>query len=109
MIVGTTIWWIDGTPFYTPQFQRGGLAGNFIAQVTHKAGNNDATMTVETRNSEDTSWTTVDSATITTTGKVEVGGSSIKELLRIKFSWASGAASDVVHVIVQAPTWRPYT
>jgi len=109
MIVGTTIWWIDGTAFYTPQFQRGGLAGNFIAEVTHKGGSNDATMTVETRNSEDTGWTTVDSVTINGTGTFQVDGSPIEEIVRIKFDWASGGTSDVIHVIVQAPTWRPYT
>lgn len=112
MIVGTTVFH-DGTgttAYYSPSFPRGGLAAVFSMDVTHKNGASVAmTVTVEHKNDDETAWTTAGSfSSITTTGTKTVDVSSIKEEVRLAFTFTAGSAGNFFHVVISAPAWRPY-
>ena len=109
-VVGTTIHKLDGTAFYSPSFPRGGLAATFVANVTHLSGTPTVAIEVEHRNQDDTSWTSgATFAAITTTGVKTADGQNLLEILRFKYTFDAGdAATDAIHLIMQAPTWRPY-
>ncbi len=111
MIVGTTVFKLDGSPYFSPEFGRGGLAATFSADVTQvTAGLVGFTITVETRNSEDTSWTTLGTfSAITATGAPTVDLTGCKEIVRFAYSFdATDAAVAAVHFLMQSPSWRPY-
>lgn len=111
MIVGTTLLRLDGNPYYTPEFGRGGLAATFVVDVTQFALSVSETLgiEVETRNSEDTSWTSLGSFTaISAAGTAAKEVTAVKEIVRLKFTFSGTNATDGVHFLVQAPTWRPY-
>ena len=110
MIVGTTIFKMDGNAYYSPEFGRGGLAATFAMDVTHLVGNPTVTVTVQGRNDDETSWTNLGTFTsITTTGAKSVDVSDIRENVRLKFEFDAGDDStDGMHFLVMAPSWRPY-
>ncbi len=110
MIVGTTIFRLDGNLYYSPEFSRGGLAATFSVDVTHYSGPSGFAINIETRNSEDTTWTTLGTfASITATGHFAVDLTGCKELVRFGYGFDPSAAStDAVHILMQAPSWRPY-
>ena len=66
MIVGTTIYKMDGTAYLSPDFGRGGLAATFAVDVTQISGTPSVTITVQTRNSEDTTYSDLGSFTAIT-------------------------------------------
>jgi hypothetical protein len=109
-VVGTTIFKMDGNPYFSPQFPRGGLAGTFSADVMLLVGSPTVTITVQTRNSEDTSWTDLGAfSAITATGAASVDLTGCEEILRFKYTFDAGDdATDGVHFLMQAPAWRPY-
>ena len=111
MIVGSTILH-DGTgttAFYTPSFPRGGEAAVFSVDATHVNGSPTLVVTVEHKNVEDTSWTTAGTfSNITAAGVSTKDISSLKEEIRIAFTFSTGVAGDFVHVLIPAPAWRPY-
>jgi hypothetical protein len=110
MIIGQTVYKQDGNPYYSPEFRRGGLAATFATDVTHVVASPNFTITVETRNSEDTSWTSPGAfATITATGQAQVDLTGLKEIVRFKYTFDAGDAANAgVHFLMQAPSWRPY-
>jgi hypothetical protein len=113
MIVGTTLFRLSGAAYHSPEFSRGGLAATFVVNLTQYSveGATGFKITVETRNSEDTTWTSLGSfALATTTGVLTVDFASIREIVRFKyeFSGAGAASSDAVHFLMMAPSWRPY-
>jgi hypothetical protein len=110
MIVGTTLFKLDGNPYYTPSFGRGGLAATFSIEVRNVNATPDVTVTVEHRNEDDTSWTTAGTfSTITAAGTTTLDVTSIKEIVRLKFVFDGGDASDAgIHFFIPAPAWRPY-
>ncbi len=111
MVVGTTLYKLDGNPYYSPEFGRGGLAARFAADVTQVTGSLiGLTITVEHRNSEDTTWATLGSfSAITATGAPTVDLTGCKEVVRFVYTFdASDAATAAVHFLMQAPSWRPY-
>ena len=55
MIVGSTLFKLDGNAYYSPEFPRGGLAATFAVDVTQIVGSPTFTITVESRNSEEDS------------------------------------------------------
>jgi hypothetical protein len=65
MIVGTTIFYLDGTRYFSPEFPRGGLAGRFSVDVTQivLGGASQVDIAVEHRNSEDTTFSNAGSFT----------------------------------------------
>ena len=109
MIVGTTIFRLDGNAFYSPAFPRGGEAAVFTVECTHVADSPTFVVTVQHRNEEDTSWTDLGAfSNITATGTSTKDLTGIKELVRLKFTFTSTDAADAVHIIVPGPAWRPY-
>ena len=110
MIVGTTLYKMDGSPFYTPEFGRGGLAATFVIDATHLVGGPTVTFTIQHRNADDQSFaSTGEFGTATSVGVVQIDASSLKEIIRIAVTFDAGdAATDGIHFLIQAPTWRPY-
>lgn len=113
MIVGTTILYLDGNTYYSPEFPRGGLAARFSVDVTQYAvsGASQFDIAIEHRNSEDTTWSTAGTfSAISSTGAASVDVTGLKEIIRLTFAFSGGTpvAADAVHLLVQAPSWRPY-
>ena len=110
MIVGATLFKLNGDPYYSPQFARGGNAGNFSIEVFQVAGGSAAlACDVEHKNADDTSWTTLVSFSPMSSPQVQtVLASSIKEQLRFKYNVTGVAATVGVSFNVLAPQWRPY-
>ena len=110
MIVGTTIYKMDGTAYLSPDFGRGGLAATFAVDVTQISGTPSVTITVQTRNSEDTTYSDLGSFTaITAAGASQLDVTGLEEIVRIKYEFDVGdAAGDGIHFLMQAPSWRPY-
>ena len=111
MVVGTTIFKMDGNNFYTPEFPRGGLAATFGIDVSHIVGSPNVTVTVEHRNSEDTSFSSAGTfpSTITAAGHYPADLTGLKEIIRLCFAFDAGDASTAgIHFFLQAPSWRPY-
>ena len=108
MVVGTTLIVLDGSPYYSPSFPRGGLAGTFAVDTTGYEGLTAFGITVEHRDEHDTSWTTAGAfTTITGLGPSAVDITSLKQILRFKYE-LTGNAVDGVHFVMQAPSWRAY-
>lgn len=109
MVVGTTLFKLDGNPYYSPQFRRGGLAATFAVDVTHVSSAN-FDIEVEHRNEDDTLWSTAGMfSTATATGVDNLNLNTLKEILRFKYSFGAGDASTAaVHFLMMAPAWRPY-
>ena len=114
MIVGRTLLYLDGNPCYSPEFPRVGLAATFAVDVTHflLGGQSDLLISVQHRNSEDQSFTTLASFTpITAVGASELDATGAKEILRYLYVFnvisGSPAATDGVHLLMQAPACCP--
>lgn len=113
MVYGFSVFYGDGSSYYTPEFPRGGLAGSFAVRVLNYSvtGASNISFDVETRNADDTSWTSLGSNVINSVGELQWDVSSgVREICRIKIDFTGGspAASDMVHMFIQAPSWRPY-
>ncbi len=113
MIVGTSLFLLDGNDYFSPEFPRGGLAATFAVDVTHYAvaGATQFDITVEHRNAEDTTWSTAGAFTgITGTGAASKDITGLKEIVRFKYGFSGGspASDDAVHFLMMAPSWRPY-
>ncbi len=113
MVIGTTIFYLDGNPYYSLEFGRGGLAATFAVDVTHivLTGATSLLITVEHRNAEDTTWGTA--GTFAGIGSVTpdtLDVSGLKEIVRFKYEFTGGSpvASDAAHFLMQVPSWRPY-
>ena len=113
MIIGSTIMH-DGTgttPYYTPSFPRGGEAAVFSLDVTHWGATGALTLvvTVEHKNSDETAWAPAGTFTnITAAGVSTKDLNTLKEEIRIAFTYTVGALGDFSHVVISAPAWRPY-
>lgn len=95
-------------PYYSPPFGRGGESAVFTVEVTVRYANPTLVFEVEHKNAEDTSWSSAGSTSTSTTGVVTLEVSTLKEELRIKFTFSSIVTGDFVHVIVPAPMWLPF-
>jgi hypothetical protein len=110
MVVGTTLFKMDGNAYFSPSFPRGGLAATFAVDVTQIAGTPSFTITVQTRNAEDTTWTDLGTFTaITATGASQKDLTGLKEIVRFKYAFDAGDdPTDGLHFLMQSPSWRPY-
>jgi len=110
MIVGTTVFKMDGNSYYSPEFPRGGLAGTFVVDVTQLVGAPTITITVEHRNSEDAVFSTLGVFDdITAVGPESKDMTGLLEIVRFRYDFAAGDdATDGVHFLMMAPSWRPY-
>lgn len=109
MVIGFTLFKLDGNPYFSPEFPRGGLAAAFSGDVSHVLTAN-LTISVETRNSEQTGWTPLGSfAVVTAIGPIGVDLTGCMEIVRFKYEFDAGDPPDAaVHLLMQAPSWRPY-
>ena len=71
-------------------------------------GSTSLTVTVEHKNVEDTSWTTLTTLATLTTGVNVSDVAGIKEQLRYAFVVNGASANLCVYANVLAPAWRPY-
>jgi hypothetical protein len=110
MVVGTTLFKMDGNAFFSPEFPRGGLAATFSLDITNLVGSPSVTITIQHRNSDDTSFSDAgDFGALSTLGAHTKDQGSLKEILRFKYEFDAGdAATDGIHFLMQAPSWRPY-
>lgn len=110
MIVDTTLLKLGGTPYYTPPFPRQGLAATFVVDVVELTGSPTVTVDVEHRNRDETSFASLGTfSSITTDGLKTASFSAIKEIVRLKISFAAGDTwSDAIRCVIQSPTWRPF-
>jgi len=110
MLIGEYITKLSGLTQYSPIFGRGGQAANFSVDVLDVPGGGvTLATTVEHKNSDDTTWTTL--ATFAaiggTTGVKVIDAAGIKEQLRFTFTVAGGNASSTFYINVLAPQWMP--
>jgi len=108
MILGTILFRMGGNASYSPAFPKGGDAAVLSVEVLNVIDSPQFVITIQHRNLEDTSWTDVDTfTTITATGVSTKNVSGLKELVRLKYSFASADPIDGVQFIVAPPAWRP--
>lgn len=110
MVVGTTLMKLQGNAYYSPQFNRGGLAANFAVNVEQIAGTTVSfDIDVEHKNADDTAFTTLVSfSNMVAAGLNSIDASGIKEQVRFKYVVNGSAATAAVHFLMMAPSWRPY-
>lgn len=111
MVVGTTLFRLDGSAYYSPEFGRGGLGATFVVEVLNVdlSASQTFDIDIESRNADQVSWTPLASFTgMTAAGVFTKDVSDPLEILRLKFSFSGTTASDAAHFLVQAPSWRPY-
>ena len=99
----------ESLAFYSPSFARGGLAGTFAVDVTHFYGITNIVITVQHRDENETSWADAGAfSAITGAGSSTVDITALKQILRFKYLMTGGNTYDGVHLVMQAPSWRPY-
>jgi len=110
MVLGTTIFKMDGNPYYSAPFARRGLTGVFAVSVGNVVGNPTVTITVQHRNSDDITWGDAGVFDpITSTGIKTFQVDGLKQVIRLKFTFAAGDdATDGVHFLMMRPSWRTY-
>jgi hypothetical protein len=108
MFVGTHYRRFAGAAQYSPTFGRGGNAALFSVEIFAVDAATSLTVTVEHKNMDDTTWTTLTTLATMTAGVnvSDVGG--IKEQLRYAFVVNGATANLSVYANVLAPAWRPY-
>jgi hypothetical protein len=111
MLAGTYIFH-DGsgtTAVHTPPFARRGQAATFTLDVTQKAGSPTMIVTIEHKNREDTDWSTLTTfSDITATGVASKDVGSLKELVRLAFTFTAGSVGNYYFVVFGRPSWRVY-
>lgn len=108
MNIETVLFKLDGNPYYSPEFSRGGLRAIFTAQTTHLGGSGTLTLTVQTHNSSASSWTdVVSSSAISTLTFTPVTATALEELVRLKFVIGGPGSTSADGFIIPPPTWFP--
>ena len=109
MFLGQTITKFDGVAWTSPPFPRGGDAATFVVECSHVHHSATLSVSLEHKNVEDTSYSTLTTlADITTTGVTVASASGIKEELRWKATITTADAEDAAVIIPYEPVWRPY-
>lgn len=110
MIVGVTLMKLDGNPYFSPEFSRAGLAATFAGRVSNVANAPNLSISVETRNSDQTAWTPLGSfSVVTAIGSITVDLTGCMEIVRFRYAFAPADTwNAAVHILMQAPSWRPY-
>ncbi|MGQ0613268.1 MAG: hypothetical protein ACT4PV_05985, partial [Planctomycetaceae bacterium] len=108
MVIGTSIFRMDGNPLFSPAFGAGGKGGTFVVEVQQVVHAPAFVITIQHRSPDETTWSdagTFTTITVTGTQPKTLGG--LKELLRFKYSFTSTDPEDGVHFVMLAPTWSP--
>jgi len=108
MIVGDLLLRMAGSPYYGPPMARASTSAKFTVQVSNMVNTGALVLSVaiEHRNQEDTSWAVADTFTnIAADGVFSKEITGLKELLRFKFTYTAGAATDGAYVLASSPQW----
>lgn len=108
IVVGGYYRRFGGSAQYSPTFGRGGNAALFAVEIFAVDASTSLTVTIEHKNEEDTSWTTLATLSTMTSGVNTVDASAIMEQLRYAFVVNASNAFNSVYANVLAPAWRPY-
>ena len=108
MVVGTYFRRFGGSAQYSPTFGRGGLAALFAVEILACDASTSLTVTVEHKNADETSFSTLATLATLTSGVNTVDAGGIKEQLRYAFVVNGSNAFNSVYADVLAPAWRPY-
>jgi len=101
----------DGLNQFSMTFPRGGLAATFVLQALQRVGPTPPSLTavVETKNSDDTTWTTAGTfAAITSIGVYTLDVTGLKEEVRISYILTASQPWEGFLLNLLAPSWRPY-
>lgn len=112
-VVGTTLFYLSGSPYYTHEMLSRGLAATFSVDVTQFAlvGATSVTFQVQSRANDETSFTNVGAAASALgSGVVSWDVTGVNEVVRVEVAFAGGSpsASDAIHFLLQPIAWRPY-
>lgn len=108
MFIGEYFRRFGGSTQFGPQFPRGGNAAVFAVEIFAVDAGASLTVTIEHKNAEDTTWTTLTTMSSLTSGVKTQAASAIKEMLRMSFAVGGATAGDSVYANVLAPSRRPY-
>lgn len=108
MVIQTILLKLDGNPYYSPEFGRGGLRAFFTCNVTHLSGSATLDIDIEHRNADDTAFTSAGSFTqFTATGTSSKDVSALKEILRLKFTVGGAGSTSAIAYLMPPPQWYP--
>ncbi len=106
MIVGDLLFVMSGSPYFGPPLARATLVATFGVQISNRTGSSTIQVDVEHRNRDDTSWSVAANVVTTSANGVYANQiSGLKELVRYKFTFTAGAATDGMYVIAAFPQW----
>jgi hypothetical protein len=108
MIVGDLLLRMAGNPYYGPPMARASTSAKFTVQISNtlNSGALILSVAIEHRNQEDTSWAVADTfANIAVDGVFSKEITGLKELLRFKYTFTAGAATDGMCVFASSPQW----
>lgn len=96
--------------YYTPTFERGGLAATFAIDVFKLFGTSVSLECLfEHKNADETSFTTAGTfSTMTAEGVAKLDVSSLKQQIRLVITVGGSVATNTVYANFLAPMWRPY-
>ncbi len=105
MIVGSSLFRLDGNAYFSPEFPRGGLAATFAVDVTDISGSPTVAIHIQHRNSEDTTFTSLVSfAAITAVGAFSKDATGVKEIVRFQYDFdAADQATDAIQAVAEGP------
>ena len=100
----------DANSLFSSEFRRGGLAALFSCLILQILNTPTLTITLEGRNEDETSFTTMGTfSSITTVGVKMLDQGTLKEILRFKFDVAGASGNSGVCIELLGPQWRQYT
>ncbi|MCE9637757.1 MAG: hypothetical protein K8T90_18815 [Planctomycetes bacterium] len=106
MLVGDLMLVMAGNPYYGAPLGRSTLRANFTVQVLNTTGTASMVVAIEHRNADDNAWTAAGAfAPIGANGVYVLDLAGLKELIRFRFSFVAGAATDGMYVYAAAPQW----
>lgn len=109
MLIGTTILKMGAATLNSPSFPRGGLSAALTVLAQGIIESPTLVITVEHRNEDETSWATAGTfANITAVGSSNLSVTTLKEIIRLTYSFSAGSDGDGFHIVVNTPAWRPY-
>lgn len=106
MILGATLFKMNGDPYTGIVFPRQTLKAVFAVEVSNVVGAAVLTVTVETRNRADTGWTPVGTfPPIAGSGYFPFTVAGLMELVRLTYVVAGPGPTSGMHVFTNAPQW----
>lgn len=107
MIIGQLLLVMNNAAYYGPTMARKTTNAIFTVEVSNFVGALCVlSVAVEHRNQDDTSWSTAGTfSAIDADATASSTISGLKELIRFKYTFGAGSATDGAYVIAAAPQW----